>query len=109
VNSSIPVQAKNLEGVTDVAAGGSHSLALKNDGTVWAWGSNSSGQLGNGTEVDSNIPVQVKNLEGIRAVAAGGSHSLALKMMERLWAWGSNSNGQLWRWYRCKKSVHRWQ
>src|SRR6266851_2868592 len=47
-----------LTGVTAIAVGGQHSLALKSDGTVWAWGRNILGQLGNGTNTDSNTPLQ---------------------------------------------------
>jgi hypothetical protein len=55
------VQVSALSGIT-VIDGGLHSLALKNDGTVWAWGMNLYGQLGNGTNTDSNVPVQVTGL-----------------------------------------------
>src|SRR5262245_3606570 len=69
-----PEQVRKLTGVTSVAAGSSHSLALKQDGTVWAWGG---GNLGNGTTNGSATPVQVSDLSGVTAVAAGSSHSLA--------------------------------
>ena len=83
---STPVQVVNpsdpsgfLQGVTTIAAGGDHSLALRSDGTVLAWGSNNFGQLGNGDNIlsDRNTPVKVSNLSGVRGIAAGGSHSLA--------------------------------
>ena len=51
----------------------------KSDGTVWAWGLNGSGQLGNGTNTDSYIPVQVSGLAGVVAMPGGYFHSLALK------------------------------
>jgi hypothetical protein len=76
-----------------VAGGGSHSLAVKSDGTVWAWGANWSGQLGNGTNTSSNVPVQVTGLSGVVAVAGGGNHSLALKSDGTVWAWGSGLLG----------------
>jgi len=84
-----------------VAAGGEHSLALKTDGTVWAWGRNEYGQLGDGTRTDRFTPVQVKGpggsdwLTDVQAVAAGGYHSLALKTDGTVWAWGRNNGGQL--------------
>jgi alpha-tubulin suppressor-like RCC1 family protein len=82
-----------------IAAGTStqalHSLALKSDGTVWSWGLNTSGQLGNGTTTTSTSPVPVTGLSTVVAVAAGGSHSLALKADGTVWSWGSNLNGQL--------------
>ncbi len=59
---SAPAQVLNLTGVVQIAAGGIHSLAVKSDGTVWAWGSNYIGQLGDGTNTDRNVPVQVSGL-----------------------------------------------
>jgi alpha-tubulin suppressor-like RCC1 family protein/subtilisin family serine protease len=79
-----------------VAAGGSHSLALKGDDqTVWAWGSNAYGQLGLGTTTDSNWQKQISGLTNVTAIAAGGYHSLALEADGSVWSWGYNSNGQL--------------
>jgi len=83
-----------------VAAGGAHSLALKSNGTVWAWGSNYRGELGDGNDGPSTIhrtPIQALSLSGITAIAAGGSHSLALKSDGTVWAWGDNDYGQLGR------------
>jgi alpha-tubulin suppressor-like RCC1 family protein len=96
-DSSIPVQSAPavLSGMTAVAAGNEHSLALKSDGTVWAWGSNSNGQLGDGTIVNHTIPVQVSGLTNVRAIAAGVNFSLALKNDGSVWAWGYNGSGQL--------------
>jgi hypothetical protein len=78
-----------------IAAGGFHSLALLSNGTVWAWGSNSNGQLGNGTTISSVVPVQVSGLTGMSLIAAGEYHSLALKSDGTVWAWGDNAAGQL--------------
>jgi len=64
-----------LSDITAIAAGQDYSLALKNDGTVRAWGRNDAGQLGNGTNTHSNVPVQVSALSGIMAIAGGGIHS----------------------------------
>ncbi|WAM36264.1 RCC1 domain-containing protein, partial [Caldicellulosiruptor acetigenus] len=93
--STIPVKVKGLKDVIAIAIGGCYSLALKRDGTVWAWGDNSSGQLGNGTTVNSPVPVQVRGLKDVVAIAAGDFHSLALKRDGTVWAWGDNSWGQL--------------
>jgi alpha-tubulin suppressor-like RCC1 family protein len=69
-----------------VAGDAYHSLALKNDGTVWAWGYNYYGELGNGTTNNSNVPVQVSGLTGITAIAGSIHHSLALKNDGTVWA-----------------------
>jgi alpha-tubulin suppressor-like RCC1 family protein len=90
-----PAPVSGLTGATTIAAGGSHSLALRNDGTVWAWGANNSGQLGDGTAAQRLTPVPVRDLTGVSAIAAGSSHSLALRSNGTVWAWGANSEGQL--------------
>ena len=91
-----PVQVSGLTDVTAIAAGGTHSVALKTDGTVWSWGNNDSGQLGDTTSgTDRTSPVQVSGLTDITAIAAGGSHSMALKSDGTVWCWGDNSSGQL--------------
>jgi len=68
---------------------------VKNDGTVWAWGYNTIGQLGNGNTTDSNVPVQVSGLTGIMAAIGGMDHSLAVKNDGTVWAWGWNGEGEL--------------
>ena len=92
-----PVQVSGLLGVLMIAApsDGNHNLALRSDGTVWAWGSNSKGQLGDGTTTDRSTPVQVRGLTNVYSVATGEKHSLAVKGDGTVWAWGSNSYGQL--------------
>ncbi len=77
-----------------IAAGGSHSLALKIDGTVWAWGENGKGQLGLGTNNNANQPFTTQ-IDHVVAIAAGALHSLALKNDGTVWAWGENDDGQL--------------
>ncbi|WP_166541769.1 RCC1 domain-containing protein [Paenibacillus lutrae] len=79
----------------DVAPGSSFSLALKADGTVWAWGINTSGQLGDGTTTKRPLPQQVPGLDNVVKISAGGSHSLALKSDGTVWAWGDNGSGKL--------------
>jgi RHS repeat-associated protein len=78
-----------------IAAGASHSLAVKNDGTVWAWGLNSSGQLGNGNTTNQKTPVKVTGIANGSGVAGGALHSLALRSDGTVSAWGSNAYGQL--------------
>ena len=78
-----------------VSAGGNHTLGLKSNGTLWAWGFNYNGQLGDGTTNSSPTPVQVSGGSDWVAVAAGDSHTLALKSNGTLWAWGHNFYGEL--------------
>ena len=72
-----------------------HSIALKNDGTVWTWGHNSYGQLGDGTLTNRTNPSQVSGLAAITAIDAGSIHTIALKGDGTVWAWGYNYQGQL--------------
>ena len=90
-----PVQVAGLSDVVAVAAGYGHSLALKRDGTVWAWGFNGHGQLGDGTTETRTAPIQVRGLAGVKWIAAGDAHSLAVKSDGTVWTWGSNVGGQL--------------
>ncbi len=76
-----------------LAAGNLHSLYLGSDGSLWAWGANGSGQLGDGTTTTRTTPKQI--LTGVANLAAGSSHTLALKTDGSLWAWGANGSGQL--------------
>ncbi|OPX45251.1 thermophilic serine proteinase precursor [Ruminiclostridium hungatei] len=90
-----PVKTNNLSEVKAIAEGNYHSLALKNDGTVWSWGYNSDGQLGDGTTAVKSSPIQVSGISGITAISAGENYSLALRNDGTVWAWGSNNYGQL--------------
>ncbi len=94
-DSNVPVAVKGLTGVTAVAAGFEHGLALLSNGTVMAWGDNSDGELGNGTTTNSDVPVAVTGLSGVSAVSAGGDDSLALLSNGTVVAWGDNSYGEL--------------
>jgi uncharacterized repeat protein (TIGR01451 family) len=84
-----------LASVVAVAAGDAHSLAARNDGTVWAWGSNRYGQLGDGTTAQRSAPVPVGGVSGVVSIAAGGNHSLAVSGDGTVWAWGYNYYGQV--------------
>jgi hypothetical protein len=80
-SSFTPVQAKNLTGVASVAAGDFHSLALRQDGTVWAWGANEKGQRGNGNQYELYTPRQVTGVSGGTKLAAGHLHSLPFRVL----------------------------
>jgi alpha-tubulin suppressor-like RCC1 family protein len=90
-----PVQAANLSNVVSIAGGDQHSLALKSDGTVWAWGNDGWGQLGNGKYARSLTPLQVPGLTNINGIATGSLHNLAVKSDGTVWAWGFNYYGQV--------------
>jgi alpha-tubulin suppressor-like RCC1 family protein len=81
--------------VVTMAAGSWHTLALGADGRVWAWGLNTSGELGIGNTTNQTQPVQVSLLAGVQGIAAHGNHSVAVKADGTVWAWGANSEGQL--------------
>ncbi|MCL2444883.1 IPT/TIG domain-containing protein [Candidatus Saccharibacteria bacterium] len=103
--SSTPI-AVDMSGVLDgknitqITAGGSFSLALDDEGTVFAWGSNGSGQLGNGTTTNSSVPVAV-DVSGVLAgrvitqITAGLTHTLALDSNGQVLSWGNNESGRL--------------
>jgi alpha-tubulin suppressor-like RCC1 family protein len=94
--SEVPVEVTGLSGpVTAIAAGEEHGLALLSNGTVMAWGSGGSGQLGNGTETSSDVPVAVSGLKEVTAISGGGRHSLALLKTGSVVAWGFNAFGEL--------------
>lgn len=82
---------------TTIASGPAarHTVGIKNDGTLWAWGKNASGQLGIGSISDRNIPVQVGSASDWVTVSAGQNHTLGIKIDGTMWAWGANSDGQL--------------
>ena len=78
-----------------ISAGTFYTLAIKQDGTLWAWGINSYGQLGDGTFMSRNIPTQIGTDANWQSISAGESHSLAVKQNGTLWAWGYNGAGAL--------------
>jgi alpha-tubulin suppressor-like RCC1 family protein len=91
----VRIQGGFLTDIIAISAGISHVLALKADGTVWAWGNNQYGQLGDGTTINKNLPVQVTNLSNIIAIAAGEEFSLALMAYGEVLAWGKDDKNQL--------------
>ncbi len=95
ISKSIPVRIGTGSGWNDVAAGGAHTVALKADGSLWAWGSNEYGQLGDGPSQNRSIPVRIGMGTDWKAISAGDSHTAALKTDGSLWAWGENYDGRL--------------
>jgi hypothetical protein len=95
--SDVPGAVPGLSSVAAVSAGQDHSLALLQDGTVRAWGSNSNAQLGIGsiTPVFSENPLPVKHLTGVTAISAGSVFSLALLGTGQVRAWGDDESGEL--------------
>lgn len=92
---SIPIEVPGIDSSIAIAAGGMHSLALRADGSVWAWGSNERGQLGAPGAPNSASPILIEGLTDVTAIAAGESYSLALRADGTVWAWGANYAGQL--------------
>ena len=91
-----PVDVEQLTGVVDVTAGyGEHSCAVLDDGTVWCWGENTWGQLGDGSFDPSPTPVQVPGVVGALTVCAGVVHTCALLSSGRVACWGRHEQGQL--------------
>ncbi|WP_274653737.1 RCC1 domain-containing protein [Paenibacillus humicola] len=107
-----PGQAAGPGGTAAVSSSGSHSLALRNDGTVQAWGANDFGELGDGSALlYRTVPGPVPGLEDVTAVAAGTTHNLALKSDGTVWAWGRDTYGQLgdgsgWSWEKNYNGPH---
>src|SRR5215471_1528770 len=84
-----------LNSIIAISAGESHNMALRSDGTVWTWGWNGLGQLGNGTTNDAHTPVQVAVVSNVVTISGRGCHCLALESDGSLWAWGWNGGAQL--------------
>lgn len=92
-----PQRVAGLSGITQIAVGTDDRdiYAVRSDGTLWAWGDNGAGELGNGTTVSHFSPVQVPGLTGIRQASAGEDYALALRSDGTVRAWGNNSYGYL--------------
>lgn len=96
VERHTPVRVGDLfSNVFSLSAGSGHNLAVKTDGTAWAWGNNQWGQLGNGGNGTYSAPTRVYGLTNVALVSAGSSHSLAVKSDGTVWAWGNNDFGAL--------------
>jgi alpha-tubulin suppressor-like RCC1 family protein/putative hemolysin len=84
---------KVMDGVVAVSNGVFHSMAIKTDGSLWAWGLNEDGELGDGTTKDRHSPV--KAMDSVTSVSTDWSYTMAIKTDGSLWAWGRNAGGQL--------------
>jgi uncharacterized repeat protein (TIGR02543 family) len=89
--SAEPVQVKDLDNVVAVSTGTHTAYAVKSDGTVWAWGINFYGELGDGTIIDRHTPVQT-DITDVSSISAGYDYAIAVKDNGTLWIWGSNGN-----------------
>ncbi|OYT90797.1 MAG: hypothetical protein CFE43_16660 [Burkholderiales bacterium PBB3] len=90
-----PVQVVGLSGITAIAAGDHHNLALGSDGRVWTWGKNDKGQLGDGSTTNRTAAAPLAGLSSVSEVAAGQSFSMALTGSGSIYGWGQNDYGQL--------------
>jgi alpha-tubulin suppressor-like RCC1 family protein len=87
----LPVLLETIDNVIQIEAGLYMSVALKSDGTVWAWGRNDSGNLGNASYENSSVPVQVQGLNNVVQIGAGPWHVFALTTGGELYGWGQNN------------------
>lgn len=95
-SKSTPIQTSLLPNIwISIATGGWYGIGLKSDGTLWAWGSNVFGQLGDGTNVDKSSPLQIGTDNNWMSITTGRYHTLGLKSDGTLWTWGANNYGQL--------------
>lgn len=89
-------EIQNLTDIISIAAGDFHLLALRADGTVWSWGYNTFGQLGDGTsENQLDEASRVLSLYGVKKIIAGSDHNFAIKTNGEVWGWGDNLYGQI--------------
>jgi len=93
--STTPVTVSGISTATAVAGGGLFTCALLANGTVWCWGYNGNGELGNGTTTESNIPVQVAGINTAVAIATGYAHACAVLASGAVKCWGWNAFGGL--------------
>ena len=91
----VPVQIQAGTTWASVAAGGMHTVAIRTDGSLWAWGNNGQGRLGDGTTTLRNAPVRIGTDNDWTSVAVSATHSMAIREGGTLWAWGNNANGRL--------------
>lgn len=93
IHQQTPIQIGTSNDWQSVASGAQFSLATKTNGTLWGWGSNTYGQLGDGTNINITSPTQIGNETNWQYLSAGNYFSIALKTDGTYWAWGSNLSG----------------
>lgn len=93
--SLMMVKTMQLSNVSAIGSGEYHTVVLLNNGTVWAWGSNTRGELGDGSNLSSPNPVLVPGLKDIINISAGGSYTIALEQNGMIWGWGMDDTSQL--------------
>ncbi|MDI6050789.1 kelch repeat-containing protein [Flavobacterium sp. XS2P24] len=79
----------------NISSGSEHTVGIKSEGTIWAWGNNAMGQLGDGTYANRNKPLQIGTAKNWKSIATGAYHTMAIKSDNTLWTWGYNSPGTL--------------
>ena len=94
-HSLVPMRVGADNDWASATAGSTHTLAIRTMGTLWAWGANTNGRLGDGTTTARNIPVLIQLGTTWAAVSAGTNHSMAIQENGTFWAWGHNQFGQL--------------
>jgi len=95
INRSSPVQVGALTNWAQVSSGAACAAAVKTDGTLWSWGQNNNGQLGQNNTTNRSSPVQVGALTTWKQVSMSGSFCVAVRTNGTIWAWGLNNSGQL--------------
>lgn len=92
---SSPVRITTVDGWRSVSAGGSHTCAIRYSGKLYCWGSDTSGQVGDGSQIGADRPRQITNATDWRSVSAGGNHTCAVRSTGKLYCWGADESGQV--------------
>ena len=90
-----PVAVSGIDDAAEISAGWNHTCALRNDGTIWCWGGNEHGQLGDGTLENRPAPVQAGDISDFTSLAAGGFGTCGIRSNETVWCWGDGDRGTL--------------